>query len=323
MGRDPVEKGRCINAANPSSIERQHPKWGAGQGGRMFASQPERIGTAEGRIEESSRSGWIGGVVASLCLVWLALTGVLVYLSSAWAEPTLEIYIGGGLLAVLFFLKRFDSEQRLPHLLFLAISSVIVLRYLFWRVLYTIEFNDWLSFACAVILFAAELYGIIVFFIGCFINASPVTRSPPPLPPLNELPTVDVLVPSYNESPAILEATLLAALQMRYPEEKRKVYLCDDGGTDQKCSTGTPEAQAAARERRQELTELCAKLGAYYLTRPKPKVLVSGHLRRGVVRRFPGDGRDRRACACFSKILPRFRSWPARIKENLCNFWNR
>src|SRR5271166_5781689 len=138
-----------------------------------------------------------------------------------------------------------------------------------------------------------------------------------------ELPTVDVLVPSYNESPAILEATLLAALQMRYPEEKRKVYLCDDGGTDQKCSTGTPEAQAAARERRQELTELCAKLGAYYLTRPKPKVLVSGHLRRGVVRRFPGDGRDRRACACFSKILPRFRSWPARIKENLCNFWNR
>ena len=244
----------------------------------MFASQPERIGTAEGRIEESSRSGWIGGVVASLCLVWLALTGVLVYLSSAWAEPQLEIYIGGGLLAVLFFLKRLDSEQRLPHLLFLAISSVIVLRYLFWRVLYTIEFNDWLSFTCAVILFAAELYGIIVFFIGCFINASPVTRSPAPLPPLNELPTVDVLVPSYNESPAILEATLLAALQMRYPEEKRKVYLCDDGGTDQKCSTGTPEAQAAARERRKELTELCAKLGAYYLTRPRNVAAKAGNL---------------------------------------------
>jgi PilZ domain len=174
----------------------------------MFASQPERIGTAQGRIEESSRSGWIGGVLASLCLVWLALTGALVYLSSAWAEPQLEIYIGGGLLAVLFFLKRLDSEQRLPHLLFLAISSVIVLRYLFWRVLYTIEFNDWLSFTCAVILFAAELYGIIVFFIGCFINASPITRSPAPLPPPIELSTVDVLVPSYNESPAILEATL-------------------------------------------------------------------------------------------------------------------
>jgi hypothetical protein len=166
----------------------------------MFASQPERIGTAQGRIEESSRSGWIGGVLASLCLVWLALTGALVYLSSAWAEPQLEIYIGGGLLAVLFFLKRLDSEQRLPHLLFLAISSVIVLRYLFWRVLYTIEFNDWLSFTCAVILFAAELYGIIVFFIGCFINASPITRSPAPLPPPIELSTVDVLVPSYNES---------------------------------------------------------------------------------------------------------------------------
>jgi cellulose synthase (UDP-forming) len=249
----------------------------------MFASQPKKIGIAGGRIEESSNSAWLGAI-----LVWLVLTGALVYLSSAWAEPQLEIYIGGGLLVVLFLLKRFDSEQRLPHLLFLAISGVIVLRYLFWRVLYTIEFNDWLSFTCALILFAAELYGIVVFFIGCFINASPITRTPPPLPALNQLPTVDVLVPSYNESPAILEATLLAALQMRYPEEKRKVYLCDDGGTDQKCSTGTPEAQAAARERRQELIELCGKLGALYLTRPKNLAAKAGNLNEAF-RRTDGE----------------------------------
>jgi cellulose synthase (UDP-forming) len=244
----------------------------------MLASKPGKISIAEHGVELSESSASKAVSLALLCVIWFVLTGALAYLSSAFAEPYSQFYISAGLLVVFFILKGFNPERRLPHLLFLAIGAFIVLRYLFWRVLYTIELSDWLSFSCALILFAAELYGIVVFFIGCFINASPVTREPPPLPPLNELPTVDVLIPSYNESRAILEATLLAALQMRYPKEKRKVYLCDDGGTDQKCNSGTEEAQLAARERRQELTALCQTLGAHYLTRPQNRAAKAGNL---------------------------------------------
>jgi cellulose synthase (UDP-forming) len=213
-----------------------------------------------------------------VCLIWLLLAGALAYLSSAQADLYLQFWIAAVLLAVLFILKSIKPRRRLTHVLFLAVAVFTVLRYLFWRTLYTIEFTDWASFTCALLLFAAELYGIVVLLIGSFVNVNPITRKPAPLPPLDQLPTVDVFIPSYNESPVTLEATLLAALEMRYPETKRKVYLCDDGGTDQKCNSGTAEAQAAARERRQTLTALCQTLGAHYLTREKNLAAKAGNL---------------------------------------------
>jgi cellulose synthase (UDP-forming) len=244
----------------------------------MMAISFRKISTVSHGFVRGEGSGSRASIPVLLCLIWFGLTGALVYLSSARAEPSAQLFIGGSLLVALYILKRFNSERRVPHLLFLAIAAFIVLRYLFWRVIYTIQFTDWLSFTCALILFTAELYGMVVFFIGCFINASPITRDPAPLPPLSELPTVDVLIPSYNESPVILEATLLAALQMRYPKDKRNVYLCDDGGTDQKCNSGAAEAQNEARERRKKLTELCETLGARYLTRPKNQAAKAGNL---------------------------------------------
>jgi cellulose synthase (UDP-forming) len=228
------------------------------------------------------------GAATFVWLIWILLAGALAYLSSARADLYPQFYISVALLAILFILKSIRPRRRLTHILFLAIAVFIVLRYLFWRTLYTIEFADWVSFICALLLFAAELYGIVVLLIGSFINLNPITREPVPLPPSDQLPTVDIFIPSYNESPVILEATLLAALEMRYPKDKRKVYLCDDGGTDQKCSSGSPEAQAAARERRQKLTELCETLGAHYLTRARNRAAKAGNLNEAF-KRTDGD----------------------------------
>jgi cellulose synthase (UDP-forming) len=116
-----------------------------------------------------------------------------------------------------------------------------------------VEFTDWVSFSVALILLLAEIYGILIFMIGNFVNVGPITRHPVPLPEADQLPTVDVFVPSYNENKSILEVTLVAGLQMRYPPDKLKVYLCDDGGTDQKCETGSLESRQAAKQRQQEL----------------------------------------------------------------------
>jgi cellulose synthase (UDP-forming) len=216
--------------------------------------------------------------LAALCFIWFVVLLGLAYLSSAQADPYQQCYFSIGLLAVLFFFKRLNPARRNPRMFFLAIATFIVLRYLFWRVLYTIEFTDWLSFSCALVLLGAELYGIVVFLIGNFVNICPITRQPAPLPAPEDLPSVDVFIPSYNESAVVLEATLLAALQMRYPAEKVKVFLCDDGGTDQKCTTGTEESQAAAKDRRRKLTSLCQTLGAHYLTRPQNKSAKAGNL---------------------------------------------
>jgi cellulose synthase (UDP-forming) len=226
-----------------------------------------------GRVPRQHPPG-LGGAV----LVWFFAALGLAYCSSAQTDPRLQVYFSAGLVLAMFVFKRMDPEQRIPRVFFLGIATFIVLRYLFWRVLYTVEFTDWLGFSCALILLLAELYGILVLLIGNFININPITRQPVPLPDPDQVPTVDVFIPSYNESSSILEVTLLAALQMRYPEGKKKVYLCDDGGTEQKCNTGTPESRAEAQRRRLELMELCESLGANYLTREKNVSAKAGNL---------------------------------------------
>lgn len=210
--------------------------------------------------------------------VWFLGAVGLAYASSAQTDPRLQAYFSAGLVLAMFVFKRMDPDRRVPRIFFLGIATFIVLRYLFWRVLYTVEFTDWLSFSCALVLLVAELYGIMVLLIGNFINMSPITRQPVPLPETDQVPTVDVFVPSYNESESILEVTLLAALQMQYPAGRKKVYLCDDGGTEQKCNTGTLESQAEAKRRRLKLTKLCELLGANYLTREKNVSAKAGNL---------------------------------------------
>ncbi len=268
-GKSHSSKSRVVSLAsdaNPASENGVQPRSAADD-------LTSAIPVQRGQSSSANRSGLV-----LLILIWFLMGAGLAYLSAAQADPYPQFYFSGGLLLVLFIFKRIDHERRVPRVLFLAVATFIVLRYFFWRTLYTIEFTDWVSFTCALILYFAELYGICVFLIGNFVNVNPITRATVPLPPPNEAPTVDVLVPTYNESAVILEATLLATLQMNYPAGKCHVYLCDDGGTDQKCSSGSPESQAEAKARRRKLTALCETLGANYLTRPKNRGAKAGNL---------------------------------------------
>ena len=230
------------------------------------------------KVERTERQTPKPAGIGFLCFLWLIVGGALAYLSSAQADPYQQCYFSIGLLAFLFIFKYLNPNRRPFRIFFLAIATFIVLRYVFWRILYTIEFTDWLSFICAIVLFTAEMYGIVIFLIGNFVNVSPITRQPARLPLPEDLPTVDVFVPSYNENAVVLEATLLATLQMRYPADKVKIFLCDDGGTDQKCTTGSEESMASARERKRKLMALCETVGAHYLTRPVNKGAKAGNL---------------------------------------------
>lgn len=187
-------------------------------------------------------------------------------------------YLAGGLVFSLFAIRFLFPENRTARVLILCLATFIVLRYFAWRTFYTLEFSDWLSFSIAIILYLAEFYGIMIFLLGTFVNVRPFKRQPVPLPPEEELPTVDIFIPSYNESEEILEVTIMAALQMKYPENKRRVYLLDDGGTDQKCTSGNDAAREQAFTRRENLFRLCRNLGAQYITREKNVHAKAGNI---------------------------------------------
>lgn len=173
-----------------------------------------------------------------------------------------------------------DEHHHTARLIFIVIGVLISLRYLFWRGSYTLYAADWISLISVYTLFIAELYSFAIHALGTFVNVRPLDRpdlsmraEPADVP----RPSVDVMVPSYNEEPELLEITLRAARQMRY-EGKVTVCLLDDGGTDQKVNDPDPAKAAAALERRHELMALAERLGCRYITRARNEHAKAGNL---------------------------------------------
>jgi len=142
--------------------------------------------------------------------------------------------------------------------------------YLTWRVLDT--FNPhalWLS----ALLWAGEAYGLVTLALHVLLTwDTRVLERRYGVPPGQdlaavELPrpgphSVDVFIPTYDESPALLRKTILAARELRLPH---RTWVLDDG-------------------RRPEVRELCDELGVGYLTRDSNEHAKAGNLNAALAR---------------------------------------
>lgn len=212
-------------------------------------------------------------------LIWVVLTILLAALVSVPTSIQVQATLGIAAVIVVALLKPISSDNMVARFAMMAIASTLVMRYWAWRVTETLPpINDPLSFAPAMILLLVETYAIAVFFLSAFMTADPVERSLPPKVAARDLPTVDILVPSYNEPVEMLSITLSAAKNMHYPPEKRTVILCDDGGTDQRCNHEDPATADKARKRRRDLIDLCNELGVEYSTRARNEHAKAGNM---------------------------------------------
>ncbi|MGO4568553.1 UDP-forming cellulose synthase catalytic subunit [Rhizobium sp. 2YAF20] len=186
-----------------------------------------------------------------------------------------------GILAMISIL-RLDGIWR--HIL-LALGTVVVLRYAYWRTTSTLPpIDDLYSFIPGILLYAVEMYCIAMLAANLFVVSDPYERPPAPRLKDEDCPTIDVFVPSYNESSDILALTLSSAKAMHYPKDKLNIVLLDDGGTDQKRNSPNPEVSEAAHKRAAELKDLCADLGVTYLTRAENVHAKAGNLNNGLMR---------------------------------------
>jgi cellulose synthase/poly-beta-1,6-N-acetylglucosamine synthase-like glycosyltransferase/tetratricopeptide (TPR) repeat protein len=136
--------------------------------------------------------------------------------------------------------------------------------------MFTINLDTVYGVVVLVALLIAETYGVICVFLYCVQVWDP---SEPPQQPVLPGRTVDVFVPTYNEDLMILRATLEACVRMDYPH---RTFLCDDGGTEARLAD--PEKGPGARQRAEQLKNLCAELGVTYVTRPKNEHAKAGNL---------------------------------------------
>lgn len=170
----------------------------------------------------------IGGVF----LASLVVIGVPLDLKQQWL-------LAGGTLIGTMILSRRTSRKAALTLGILAILTSS--RYMFWRTTQTLEFNTLPEFLFGTSLYLAEFYAWVLLLLGFFQTSWPLQRPPVEIEGNpHTWPTVDVYIPTYNESLDIVRTTVYAAMDMDYPEDRFRVYILDDGRR--------PEFRAFARE---------------------------------------------------------------------------
>ena len=166
----------------------------------------------------------------SLLLLLLLPVALLVIITPLDSEKQYTFGLIG--IATLFLLGL--SKSKKVSVIMVVMSVLTSTRYIYWRATETLHFNSTIEAVLGTGLFVAELYVWVILLLGYLQTTWPLKRTIEPLPDDMSLwPTVDIYVPSYNESLDVVRDTVLAAQCIDYPKEKLKIYLLDDGKRDE------------------------------------------------------------------------------------------
>ncbi|MEM6161304.1 UDP-forming cellulose synthase catalytic subunit [Erwinia sp. P6884] len=190
-----------------------------------------------------------------LLLVLLPVAAVIVIVPM---DSEKQYIFGLIAIAILFVLGISKSHKTSMVMVFL--SALMSTRYIYWRATETLSFNSEVEAILGIGLFAAEIYVWVILLLGYLQTSWPLKRTIEPMPDdISLWPTVDIYVPSYNESLDVVRDTVLAAQCIDYPRDKIKIYLLDDG-------------------KRSEFAVFAADAGVGYITRDDNRHAKAGNL---------------------------------------------
>ncbi len=126
-------------------------------------------------------------------------------------------YIFGLISIGVLFLLGFSKKHSISVIM-MIVAVLMSTRYIYFRATQTLHFNSEIEAILGIGLFLAELYIWITIMLSYLQNLFPLKRTIVPLPDDTSLwPTVDVYIPSYNESLEVVRDTVLAAQCLDYP----------------------------------------------------------------------------------------------------------
>lgn len=170
-----------------------------------------------------------------------------------------QFIYGITMIATCFF-AHFMSKKHFVSLGILLVAVISSTRYMFFRITQTLDFPSWIDMFFGYLLLFAELYVYLVLILSFFQLSWALKRKIVPLPKDTSLwPTVDVYIPTYNESLDVVRDTVLAAQCIEYPKDKMKIYLLDDG-------------------KRKEFATFATEANVGYITRTKNDHAKAGNL---------------------------------------------
>ncbi|WP_083656686.1 UDP-forming cellulose synthase catalytic subunit [Mongoliimonas terrestris] len=198
--------------------------------------------------------------------------------------PQAQAMLGVAGLAAMLVIDKV-AHRGPGRIAFLVVGLALVVRYMVWRMTATLPpASDVTNHVASLVVLSAELFCFLTMLLGLFAVARPMDRPRARQLAPDEAPMIDVFVPSYNESLDLVAATLAAAKAIRYPADKLKVHLLDDGGTDQRCNSPDPLKAAAARQRREDFSRMAAELGVTYHARAYNEHAKAGNLNAALMK---------------------------------------
>ena len=212
--------------------------------------------TGEGRIDHIfTRLNWLQESPP----LWLAVPMVAMQYLLA---PTVVL-----LFIALLVMKVSPEPRRWSRTIVVGILLALTLRYVAWRSLATLNLANPLNGVFSLGLFMLEMLmlasGVIQLFLMLRIKDRRREADQKAIAVLEGqfTPTVDILVPTYNEPIFILRRTIIGCQAVEYPH--KRVYLLDD-------------------TRRPEVQRLAAELGCEYITRPDNRYAKAGNLNHAI-----------------------------------------
>ena len=225
----------------------------------------------------------LGIVVAASALVlgWLTSKGTLSQLFAYLQEnPTIWLEVPDNsskyfllaptavlCLISLVVVKTSPQPRIWSRVVVVSIILALTIRYLLWRSLFTLNLSNPLDGVFSLGLFFMELLVILSnsFELYLILKVKHRHREADKMAVAvmdgSFTPSVDILIPTYNEPTSILRRTIIACQALKY--EQKKIYLLDDG-------------------RRKEMQSLAKELGCEYITRLDNRHAKAGNLNNAI-----------------------------------------
>ena len=194
-------------------------------------------------------------MLALIIVVGIAFLGFVVSVPMAVEQ---QLLLSAAAFGAAWLLR--NRAGRIAPLVMMGLSLVMSTRYMWWRLTETLAFDNALDLILGSGLVFAEIYAFIVLVMGYFQVLHPLNRAPMPLPEdRSQWPTVDVMIPTYNEPLSLVRTTILAATVLDWPADKLRIHLLDDG-------------------RREDFRQFCEEAGVNYITRTNNHHAKAGNI---------------------------------------------
>lgn len=122
----------------------------------------------------------------------------------------------------------------MPEQSFFAVTVIAFnLIYIIWRIEYTIPTTSKIGMTFGIALILSELLGFFQSTIYSILFYKPYEPKEMKMDDLNRLPTIDIMIMTYNEPSYVLRKTIAGCLNIEYPGSLLNIYVCDDGHRDE------------------------------------------------------------------------------------------